>query len=56
MAQILGLEVVAEGVEITDQLSILRELGCEFGQGFLFSPAVEPDGAARFLDAPALLS
>jgi EAL domain-containing protein (putative c-di-GMP-specific phosphodiesterase class I) len=37
-------------------LSILRELGCEFGQGYLFSPAVEPGGAARFLDAPALLS
>jgi diguanylate cyclase (GGDEF)-like protein/PAS domain S-box-containing protein len=56
MAQILGLQVVAEGVEVTDQLSILRELGCEFGQGFLFSPAVEPSDAARFLDAPALLS
>ncbi|HEX5023351.1 MAG TPA: EAL domain-containing protein [Candidatus Binatia bacterium] len=56
MAQILGLEVVAEGVELTDQLSILRELGCEFGQGYLFSPAVEAGGAARFIDAPALLS
>ena len=54
MAQILGMQVVAEGVEVTDQLSILRELGCEFGQGYLFSPAVDAAAAARFIDAPAL--
>lgn len=56
MAQILGMQVVAEGVELTDQLSILRELGCEFGQGYLFSPAVDAAEAARFLDAPAALA
>jgi diguanylate cyclase (GGDEF)-like protein/PAS domain S-box-containing protein len=56
MAQILGMQVVAEGVELTDQLSILRELGCEFGQGYLFSPALDPADATRFLDAPTLLS
>jgi diguanylate cyclase (GGDEF)-like protein/PAS domain S-box-containing protein len=56
MAQILGMQVVAEGVELTDQLSILRELGCEFGQGYLFSPALDPADAARFLEMPALLS
>ena len=56
MAQILGMQVIAEGVELTDQLSILRELGCEFGQGYLFSPALDPAEAARFLDTPTLLS
>jgi len=56
MAQILGMQVVAEGVELNDQLSILRDLGCEFGQGYLFSPALDPAAAARFIDAPALLS
>jgi len=56
MAQILGMQVVAEGVELTDQLSILRELGCEFGQGYLFSPALDPADATRFLDTPHLPS
>jgi diguanylate cyclase (GGDEF)-like protein/PAS domain S-box-containing protein len=33
----LGLAVVAEGIETKQQLQWLRELGCEFGQGYLFS-------------------
>lgn len=32
-----GLEVVAEGVERPAQEAFLREHGCDFGQGFLFS-------------------
>jgi EAL domain-containing protein (putative c-di-GMP-specific phosphodiesterase class I) len=32
----LGLTVVAEGVETPLQLTRLRDLGCEFGQGYLF--------------------
>ena len=37
-----GLEVVAlaEGIETRRQLALLTDLGCELGQGFLFSPAV----------------
>ena len=34
----LGLKVVAEGVEDEEQLKILRELGCDFCQGYFFSP------------------
>ena len=37
LAQNLGMDVVAEGVETKEQLALLRELGCENGQGFLFS-------------------
>jgi diguanylate cyclase (GGDEF)-like protein len=33
----LGLAVVAEGIETSAQLQILRDLECEFGQGYLFS-------------------
>jgi EAL domain-containing protein (putative c-di-GMP-specific phosphodiesterase class I) len=33
----LGLEVVAEGIESQEQIETLQELGCEFGQGFLFA-------------------
>lgn len=38
MAQSLGLEVVAEGIESAANLAYLRHLGCGFGQGFLFTP------------------
>ena len=50
LAQILGMQVVAEGVEISDQLNVLKDLGCEFGQGFLFSAAVEATDAVRFFE------
>jgi EAL domain-containing protein (putative c-di-GMP-specific phosphodiesterase class I) len=38
MARVLGLDVVAEGVETTTQADYLRERGCDFAQGFLFNP------------------
>jgi diguanylate cyclase (GGDEF)-like protein len=40
MGHALGLEVTAEGVETSEQLSYLREQGCDRAQGWLFSPAV----------------
>lgn len=39
----LGMAVTAEGIETSQQLDILQEMGCEYGQGYLFSRAV--DGA-----------
>lgn len=36
MAQSLGLRVVAEGVETTEDIDRLRELGCDEGQGYLY--------------------
>ena len=50
LAQIFGMEVVAEGVELSAQLNILKNLGCEFAQGFLFSPALDAAEASRFLE------
>jgi EAL domain-containing protein (putative c-di-GMP-specific phosphodiesterase class I) len=38
----LGMRVVAEGVETTEQRDRLRELGCDYAQGHLFSPPVSP--------------
>ncbi len=37
LAASLGMEVIAEGIETTEQRDALLELGCEMGQGFLFS-------------------
>jgi diguanylate cyclase (GGDEF)-like protein/PAS domain S-box-containing protein len=39
----LGMDVVAEGIELEEQSAWLREAGCHFGQGFLFSPALPPE-------------
>jgi|GEM_PF-1936103 len=38
LAHSLGLTVIAEGIEDELQLQRLRELGCKYGQGFLFAP------------------
>ena len=40
LAHNLGLEVMAEGIETLEQLERLRELGAEFGQGYLFARPV----------------
>jgi EAL domain-containing protein (putative c-di-GMP-specific phosphodiesterase class I) len=40
MGRLLDMELVAEGVEQTDQLKILQQFGCHYYQGFLSSPAV----------------
>jgi len=45
----LGLTMVAEGIERLDQLEYLRRVGCDLGQGFLFSPAVAASEVAGLL-------
>jgi diguanylate cyclase (GGDEF)-like protein len=49
MARQLGLRVVAEGIENSNQLNLLRSLDCEYGQGFLCSKAVDGRQAERLL-------
>ncbi|MES2152381.1 MAG: EAL domain-containing protein [Pseudomonadota bacterium] len=51
MAHSLKLEAVAEGVEDAATLARLIELGCEFGQGYHWSPAVPPDEFFEFVQA-----
>jgi len=45
----LDMTMLAEGIETPDQFKRLRELNCDLGQGFLFSPAVPRD------DVPSMI-
>jgi len=55
LAASLGMLTTAEGVETQAQLAFLREHGCRYGQGFLFSPAVEADAFAAMLREERIL-
>jgi diguanylate cyclase (GGDEF)-like protein len=53
MARSLDLQSIAEGIETPAQMRLVRELGCELGQGYLFSRPVEADEISRMLLAGA---
>jgi predicted signal transduction protein with EAL and GGDEF domain len=50
LAHSLGMEVVAEGIETPSQAERLREFGCEYGQGYLFSRPLNEEQATLFLE------
>jgi diguanylate cyclase (GGDEF)-like protein len=50
MAHVLGLRVVAEGVDQQGILDFLKQQGCDEVQGFLLSEALEPSKIAQFLE------
>jgi diguanylate cyclase (GGDEF)-like protein/PAS domain S-box-containing protein len=49
LANGLGLDVVAEGVESESQSTQLRDLGCQYGQGYLFSRPLRAEAAGKML-------
>jgi EAL domain-containing protein (putative c-di-GMP-specific phosphodiesterase class I) len=49
LAHNLGLKVVAEGVETQAQSDILKEVGCELAQGYLFSKPGDQQTISKFL-------
>ena len=53
LSRALGLTVLAEGVETARQLEELVALGCDLGQGYLWSRPMPASEAARWLDGPA---
>jgi diguanylate cyclase (GGDEF)-like protein/PAS domain S-box-containing protein len=50
LAQTLGLETVAEGIETAEQLATLGELGCQLGQGYFFARPLGPAAVDALLE------
>ena len=50
LANSLGLQVIAEGIERRDQFHRLRELGCDYGQGFYISRPLAASEVESFLN------
>jgi EAL domain-containing protein (putative c-di-GMP-specific phosphodiesterase class I) len=52
LARVLGLDVVAEGIETREQYRLLRQLGCRFGQGYLFARPMSAEAVTELLRLP----
>ncbi|HKN23080.1 MAG TPA: EAL domain-containing protein [Terracidiphilus sp.] len=52
LARVMGMDVVAEGIETHEQYMLLRQLGCRFGQGYLFSRPVPAATISAMLHLP----
>jgi EAL domain-containing protein (putative c-di-GMP-specific phosphodiesterase class I) len=53
-AHAVGLSVIAEGVETADQLRRLKEMGCEFVQGYYIAEPLTPAAASELLMSSSL--
>ncbi|HXG95051.1 MAG TPA: EAL domain-containing protein [Blastocatellia bacterium] len=51
LAKTLGMGVVAEGIETQDQLDLLKNLKCDYGQGYLYSKPLEANAAEQLIAA-----
>ncbi len=49
IGHIMSLEVIAEGIEETAQMETLREIGCDFIQGFLWGRPMPPEEAEKLI-------
>ena len=52
LAHILGLDIIAEGIETDLQLAQLRWLGCEQGQGYFFAKPLPASEVENLLKNP----
>jgi EAL domain len=51
LAHSLGIEAIAEGIETAQQLAQLKELDCEYGQGYFFCKPLDAKKAAQIFAA-----
>lgn len=52
LARVLGMDVVAEGIETREQYRLLRQLGCRFGQGYLMARPMTAESVTKLLQLP----
>ncbi len=52
-AHVLGIEVVAEGVETNEQMEILKKIGCDIVQGYYISKPLSPEDFAKYIKVHA---
>jgi EAL domain-containing protein (putative c-di-GMP-specific phosphodiesterase class I) len=52
LARVLGMDVVAEGIETREQYAQLRKMGCRYGQGYLFAPPLPAERMTELLRLP----
>jgi len=52
LARVMGMDVVAEGIETREQYRLLRQMGCRFGQGYLFARPMSAEAVTRLLRLP----
>ncbi len=52
LARVLGMDVVAEGIETVRQYRMLRQLGCRYGQGYLFARPMTAEEVTGLLRLP----
>ena len=55
LANNLGMEVIAEGVETPDQAAVLQGVGCDLVQGYLFGGALNAEEMAERFSADVLV-
>jgi EAL domain-containing protein (putative c-di-GMP-specific phosphodiesterase class I) len=52
LARVLGMDVVAEGIETAEEYQLLRQMSCRFGQGYLFARPMNAEAVTHLLRLP----
>jgi len=50
LSEAIGAEIIAEGIETEGEGAVLRDLGYEVGQGFLFARPLDVSGVEEFFE------
>ena len=55
MAHKLGLKVIAVGIETLEQENLLKQAGCDYGQGYWFAKPISPAEFELYVNKPLLV-